>query len=242
MKKIPLLLLCFLVPMLCAGQQPTAASTAPAADKPVWNVRLEMLMVELPQDKALALLPDLNDDTKIEAACARIMEAIGRKEATLIGYPVIHSLSGDKATAETIDEIVYPTQFQPPQTPQNITITSSDSALTPLNISVCPTGFEKRNAGVTVEYEAVVKPGGKWINVNIQPQHVLFQGYEWFEAAKTMTTSSSIPQPRFFTPKVSTSLLVRNGQRVLFGVHQLKQPEGRIELDVLRVDATSTDD
>ena len=47
-----------------------------------------------------------------------------------------------------------------------------------LNISACPTSFEKRNAGVTIEYEAVVEHDGKWINVSIQPQHVVLQGYE----------------------------------------------------------------
>lgn len=199
-------------------------------------------MVELPQAKALALLPDLNDDAKIDGACAQIMEAIGRKEATLVGYPVVHSLSGDKATVETIDEILYPTQFQPPQMPQNITLTSSDTVLDDLNISACPTGFEKRNAGVTVEYEAVVRPGGKWINVNIQPQHVVFQGNEQFEVGKTVKIDAVLAQPKFFTTKVSTSLLVRNGQRVLLGVHQLKSPENRIEFDVLKISTTLTGD
>ena len=111
-----------------------------------------------------------------------------------------------------------------------------------LNISACPTAFEKRNAGVTVEYEAVVRPNGKWIDVNIQPQHVVLQGYEWFEVGKTTKINSALPQPKFFTTKVSTSLLVRNGQRVLLGVHQLKGPEGRLELDVLKVSATLVGD
>ena len=199
-------------------------------------------MVELPQDKALALLPDLNDDAKVDAAYDRIMAAVGRKEATLIGCPVVRSLSGQRATAETIDEIVYPTQVQPPQLPQNLTVTSSDAALDDLNVSACPTSFEKRNAGVVVEYEAVVKPDGKWIDVNIQPQHVVLQGYEKFEVGKTVKIEAALQQPKFFTTKVSTSLLVRNGQRVLLGVHQLKGPENRVELDVLKVSATLVGD
>ena len=247
MKRLLLLLLCLSAPLLACGQQTpaTALGVESSLDprKPVWSVRLEMLMVELPQDKALALLPDLNDDAKIDAACDRIMAAVGRKEATLIGCPVVRSMSGEKTTVETIDEIVYPTQFQaPPQPPQTLTVTSSDAVLDALNISACPTSFEKRNAGVTIEYEAVVEHDGKWINVSIQPQHVVLQGYEQFEVGKTVRIDADLRQPKFFTTKVSTGLLVRNGQRVLLGVHQLKAPENRIELDVLKVSATLVGD
>ena len=53
-------------------------------------------MVALPEEKALALLPDLQDDAKIDAAWAQLMEALKRKEATLTGYPVVQTIEGQE--------------------------------------------------------------------------------------------------------------------------------------------------
>jgi len=50
-----------------------------------WNVRVEMLMVDLPQDKALVLLPDLRDPGKIDSAVSEIIDAINDNQAKLIG-------------------------------------------------------------------------------------------------------------------------------------------------------------
>ena len=244
MKNFPLALCCLLSPLLACAQQtpPSPAPQAVVKPAPLWNVRTELLVVDLPQEKALALLPDLRDETKIDGAYVQIIELIQHKEATLVGYPVVQTRSGQKGTSETIDEMIYPTQFQPPVFLSSGATPPFAAAAAAGNLMACPTNFEKRNLGVTLEIEPVVGPGGKWIDLNLQPQHVVFEGFDWFETGKNDKTTASLPQPRFFTTKVSTSFMVRNGQRVLCEMHKLLKPEGQVELFILQATTSQVGD
>src|SRR3954470_19886201 len=62
-----------------------------------WMVRVEVLMVQMPQAQALALLPGLRDADTADEAFAKVMAAIEQKQATLVGYPVVRALDGLKS-------------------------------------------------------------------------------------------------------------------------------------------------
>ena len=87
---------------------------------PAWNVRVEMLMVAMPQEKALALLPDLRAPEKIETAMVAVFTALEHKEALLMGYPEVITVDGQRGTSETILEKRYPTEFNPPVEPLDV--------------------------------------------------------------------------------------------------------------------------
>ena len=82
-------------------------------------------MAALPQDKCLALLPDLRDPNKIDAAVTKILASIARKEAILTGYPLVQAVDGKRGTSETSLEKRYPTEYTPPQIPQTFPIAES---------------------------------------------------------------------------------------------------------------------
>jgi hypothetical protein len=48
-------------------------------------------------------------------------------------------------------------------------------------------------------------------------------------------------QPEFATQKLSGSLIVRSGRRVLLGVHKLSLPAGQIEFSILKAVAIPTE-
>src|SRR4051812_42382917 len=101
---IPAIVLCSSAAFAADRSMDDSSPQARGAKDSEWNVRVEVLMVALPQDKALALLPDLRDPARIESAVAQIFAAIDRKEATLMGYPIVQTKDDERGVAETIIE------------------------------------------------------------------------------------------------------------------------------------------
>src|SRR4051812_29049649 len=77
-------------------------STGSEAEKLSWNIRVEVLMVALPQEKALLLLPALRDEQKIDGAVGELLAMVAKKEAMLMGWPMIWAKSGTRASVESI--------------------------------------------------------------------------------------------------------------------------------------------
>jgi hypothetical protein len=217
-----------------AEDKPSPSAPAP---EPKWDVRVEVLMVALPQEKALALLPDLRNPAKIDRAVAQIMPAIGRKEATLMGLPMVVTHSGQRAVTEAVLEKRYPTEFEPPQVPQTVVIGPPAPAEKPKMDVAIPTAFETRNMGATLEVEPVVSPNGEWINLNLVPQRVDLLGFDSYDAVSIAVGTAKIDQPKFTTAKVTTSLSLRSGQHCLIAIHKLAQPEGHLEFFILQATA-----
>lgn len=208
--------LCISFGLLHADEPKPAASTPTPQAK--WNVRVEVFMVALPEEKALALLPDLRDDAKIEAACTQLLDAVKRKEARLTGYPVVYSNDGQRARSATSAEKIYPTQYD-------------DSA--------SPTNFEKRNMGPELDVECRASANGEWIQLTVEIQRTELLQFEPYEVAPKEGRLPKVDQPLFFCAKDTQQLALHNGQRVLIGVHKLVKQEGDMELFILQATATA---
>ena len=93
-----------------------------------------------------------------------VIRALNQKKGVdLLSAPRVTTRSGQKAIIEIIREFRYPTEFDPPQIPQNFggggnggtgTTQINSFPVTPTT----PTSFETRNTGVTLEVEPVVGP------------------------------------------------------------------------------------
>ncbi len=146
-----------------------------------------------------------------------------QKGVDLLSAPRVTTKSGQKATIEIIREFIYPTQFQPPQIPQNfgnsnlgsnsggvfnaltglVTGGSSNAGTFPVTPTT-PTNFEKRNTGVTLEVEPVIGPDNYTIDLNLQPQVVDFDGFVNYGSPiqTTSTNALGITQTNVITPNV----------------------------------------
>lgn len=234
---------CFVVTVLfgcvafAAGKPNQESGQAQTQPDPQWNVRVEVLMAAMPQANALALLPDLRDPAKIEGAVNEILKAIDHNEGTLMGYPVVQTLDGDRGVAEDISELIYPTEFDPPMVPSTVTLPTAITG-TADNYAI-PTAFETRNVGSTLEVEPRVIGNGEWISLNLVPQLVQFICFDSYKSGKAMDGKPlTVDQPRFFTTRATMSLKVRNGQRCLIGVFKLVVPANNLEFFILQAIAT----
>ncbi|EDY19227.1 hypothetical protein CfE428DRAFT_3404 [Chthoniobacter flavus Ellin428] len=215
---------------------PGRAGNAPAPSDSKWTVIAECQMVTLPQKLAWPLLPDLGDDEKIDAAWAKLQQMIEQGQATLVANLSVRGDTEQKMIAEEIREVRYPTEFTPPQIPQEIRL-EKNAAYKDLPITgACPTAFETRNVGATLELEPKVSDDGQWIALGIAVQHVRFLRFHKYDIGVVHSGEHQyIEQPFFSTLSDTFALHLHTGQRVLLGLHKIPEDEANMELFFLRV-------
>jgi hypothetical protein len=233
---------------VCLGDRAFSQSEPPPG-----QIRVEMLVVRLPEAKAVELQPELIDPQRAKAARDKLLAMIKGKEAELVDWPVLWARSGDRVVSENIRELRYPTShdelLRAPAKPANPAPefvekpgappagARKDGAGAgqpaepgPRIIGGAPTHFETRNVGVTLEMEATISEDKKSVQGQVAPQHVIFQGFrqEKVEVVDKFTMVVSVPE--FHTVKTSSNFKVPSGQPHLLGFFRVPKPEGTVEL------------
>ncbi len=219
------------------------AATEGALEPPAWEIIAECQMVMLPQKAALPLLSDLGDDAKIEAAFTTLQQMIDRGEATLAANLVARGLAGHNLASESVEELRYPTAFDPPQLPTDIPKEKPADFLKAWPVvGITPTAFETRKIGTIFELQAtLVSPDGQWISADATPQHVRFLRYSKYDGGLLASGEHlSVDQPLFATLRNTCSLRVHAGQRLLMGVHKVPGEENTMELFIVRIRTQKT--
>lgn len=126
-----------------------------------------------------------------------VIRALDQKKGIdLMSAPKVTTKSGLKAVVSIVREFIYPTDFDPPQIPQEqgdeASVSVGGTVLTGTEIfsaepgfnfpngiitPTTPTGFETRNTGVTLDVLPTVGPDGYTIDLEITPEVVDFDGF-----------------------------------------------------------------
>ena len=201
-------------------------------------------MIVVSESRMLALMPELLDDARIEAAGKKLETMIAKGEAKLAANLLVRAESGTRGVAESVREFRYPVQFDPPSMPYDL---PKENPLEVLKawpaVAITPRDFQTRNIGATLELESVIEANGARIYADVVPQHVLFLRWDKFDAGVLANGKRlTVDQPQFFTMKTTFSMEFRNGQMALVGMHKLIEPEGSFELVLLRISARQQKD
>ena len=236
---------------------PIAPDPAPnAPEKREFNneplVRVDVLMISVPEQKALPLIRQLRDSAQFAAAEMALLEMVVRKEANLEGWPEITTHSQMRAVTESIVEQRYPIEFDvqgpaavPPDPPAVPKPGAAKPSARPIDepvaqaqntSGVIPTTFETRNTGATLEAEPIVSPDRTAITISLSPQLVRFERFTEFSAGTSPKgDKQTVSQPIFATSKVTTTLSLRDGERRLIHVGKATEDHSRIDLFILGV-------
>ena len=155
-----------------------------------------------------------------------------KKGVDLMSAPSIMARSGQRAKVEVIREFIYPTEYDPPEIPNQIGgggggggggVSINLIPVTPAN----PTAFETRNTGVTLEVDPVLGADEFTIDLSLSPEVVEFDGFinygtpifspSLFGTSTQLLTSNRILMPVFSTRKVTTQVTIWDGQTVAIG-------------------------
>ncbi|MBL9115485.1 MAG: hypothetical protein JNJ83_10810 [Verrucomicrobiaceae bacterium] len=163
----------------------------------------------------------------------------------LVSAPSVVTRSGQKAEVRIGREFPYPTEFDPPEIPQQVgsfpvggntqVITGNNNGpVTPTT----PTTFEVKHVGSLLEVEPVISPDGRTVDLVIAPTNTEFEGFiDYGSDIRTGSTSevydplgfylgdtevpyivdNPILQPVFRKSSITTSVTVWDGQTVVLG-------------------------
>ncbi|MDP0490958.1 MAG: type II and III secretion system protein [Verrucomicrobiota bacterium JB023] len=182
-----------------------------------------------------------------EGQVQMIMRGLAQKKGTdIMTAPSVIARSGETATIEIIREFIYPTEYEPPELPNQVGATGStdglgsSSGIFPVTPST-PTAFETRNTGVTLEIQPTIGASDFVIDLRFAPEIVEFEGFinygspitspasDVFGNAISVTiTENRIEMPVFASRRVNTGLTIYDGHTVAVG--------GLMREDVQRVE------
>jgi general secretion pathway protein D len=155
--------------------------------------------------------------------------------ADLLSAPRVTTRSGVNAQIQVVREIIYPTEFETTQPQFN----ESGNVTTPPVVT--PGSFETRETGVILNVTPTVGPDGYTIDLVMVPE--VSELVDWIQYGSSIsipradpvtglfsgdqTFVFNIPQPVFASRKVTTSIVIWDGQTVVMG--------GLIREDLVRV-------
>ncbi|HYF36305.1 MAG TPA: Amuc_1098 family type IV pilus outer membrane protein, partial [Prosthecobacter sp.] len=151
----------------------------------------------------------------------------------LLVKPSVVTKSGQKATVQVVREMIYPTEFDPPQIPTTISpppvIIIGVPWVAPPMVATpaTPTAFEMRRVGVVLDVEPVISEDGRTIDLTITPEVTDFIGFvNYGSPIRSVNTTGTdfleitenrIFQPIFSTRKIVTGVKVWDGATVVLG-------------------------
>ena len=173
-----------------------------------------------------------------------VLRALDQKKGTdLLSAPSVTTRSGLPAKIEIIREFIYPTEYDPPELPNQVGSNYgggggggdilpgglgqvSSFPVTPAT----PTAFEMKPVGVSMEVDPTVSPTGFTIDLNLSPEVVEFEGFINYgnpitspaidalgRPTQVVITENRIEMPVFSTRRVKTQVTVWDGQTVAIG-------------------------
>ena len=179
------------------------------------------------------------DSTAFRGEVQKLIEA---DKAELKELVTINTRSGQRAKTESINEVIYPTEFDPGEVTAVSGREYKDDGTTkatqfaPVEKSKYPhpggypnpTAFEMRPVGVTLEVDPVVGADNETIELNIAPEIVKLVGENvWQEPLIDGEPVATVRQPIFNTMKSTTAVTVLNGKYCFFDVQQPVDEEGK---------------
>lgn len=166
-----------------------------------------------------------------------------KKGVDVNASPSVTTKNGLKATVEVTRELIYPTEFDPPQLPQGGGGAGGGGTSGLIATPTTPTAFEMRKTGVELEVEPVIADDGS-VELTITPSLTEFEGFVNYgspifspassnfqiltTAANVQTivpflsperllTPNKILQPIFKSQKVTTGVKIWDGATVVLG-------------------------
>ena len=177
-----------------------------------------------------------------------LMRGLSQKKSTdLMTQPATVTRSGQTARVEIIQEFIYPTEYEPPELPNQVggeqffdpltgNIVGQNAGITPITPAM-PTAFEKRDVGVILEVNPVVSADRRYIELALKPEVVTFDGFINYgtpissggsssfnfngqtsnSAVFGEVTSNRILQPVFSIIRADTSITIADGATIVLG-------------------------
>ena len=185
------------------------------------NIHLMFEFIEV----SLADFSDWLTDHRLNSDATELRSTVQKwskeDKALVFETVVIQARSGQRAKAESIAEVIYPTEYDPSEIPNKLS--NIHNLVESPTTALSSTAYETRNVGVTVEVDPVVNSGGKTISLNMAPEIVRrLENLTWPNDGVDPKFQAEMPQ--FYTAKITTQVEAKAGVPTLVGTIRLPEP------------------
>ena len=195
------------------------------------QIRVQAEFIEVSHEQLTELLfaPKVPaNDTDLRKQLAQLVKD---GKAGIVETLLCTARSGQKATTESIEEFIYPTEYEPAELPEDIQRqgqgrqNQNHPAAIPPSVPL-PTAFETRNLGSTLEIEPTLSEDNKIIDLRFVPEIVYHVGNTVWAEWKGEHGNSPIQMPTIYTLRVNTSVTLADGQTMLVAALSPKNKDG----------------
>ncbi len=196
------------------------------------QIRVQVEFIEVSHEKLTELMfgetPAAND-VELRKQVAALVQG---GKASILETMLCTARSGQKATTESIEEFIYPTEYEPATLPENAQVNKKDDANAAKSVrrdpatGPTPTAFDTRNLGSTLEIEPTLNEDGSIIDLRFVPEIVYHVGNEIWAEWKGKHGNSPVQMPKFYVLRINTSVTLADGKPMLVAALSPKDGNG----------------
>ena len=193
------------------------------------QVRVQVEYIEMSLEQMTALMEDPNLSKNDVLLRKRITELTKENKAEILETQILVARSGEKSTSESVQEFIYPTEYEPAEMPSTVKIENGAEEKAQnkeLATGPTPTAFETRNLGSTLEVEPTIGANNQYIDIRLAPELVYHVKNTVWAEWNSKYGEANIVMPIFYTLRVTTSVTVYNGQPCLLAALSPKDDKG----------------
>ncbi len=195
-------------------------------------IRVQVEFVEVSHEQLTELMFGKNPAANDAELRKQIAGLVKDGKATVLETMLCTSRSGQKATSESIEEFIYPTEYEPATLPENVQVNKKEDAEAvktvrrDLATGPTPTAFDTRNLGSTLEIEPTLSEDGKIIDLRFVPEIVYHVGNEIWAEWKGEHGNSPIQMPTMYAIRINTAVTLAAGKPMLVAALSPKDEKG----------------
>jgi len=211
---------------------PTPSEPAPAEPAPANNdsrqIRVQVEFIELAHEQFTALMsaehPAANDGTLRK----QVGELVANSKATIVESMLCTAKHGQTSKSESIEEFIYPTEFEPSQIPAHPNNGTGIMTIEPHDPAVGPTAsaWETRNLGSTLEIQPSLSDDNKLVNLRLVPELVYHVGNQLWSEWKDAHGTANVQTPTFYTLRLNTRVVTGVDEYLLAAALSPKNKDG----------------
>ena len=209
------------------GDDPFAPGKDPAGKPGHVRVQIKLIETSSPELNKIINLP-IPAQQNLYTPIQKLMQ---EGKARLIHEVLIIARSGKKAVVESIREMIYPTEYEPPGS-FPLTTTPSNSSLLSTVPSLRPsyyTAFETRNTGDVLEIELALSDDRKYIDLRISHERIFHKRDITWVTHKDRWGNANVFFPEFDTYRTNTAITLRNKQPRFISTFTPKTKDGKLD-------------
>ncbi len=196
------------------------------------QIRVQVEFIDVSHEQFTELMFGPKNSTNDGELREKVATLVKDGKATMVETMLAIARSGQKATSESIEEFIYPTEYEPASMPEKIEIKDKEAAesakVGPRDFATgpTPTAFETRNLGSTLEIEPTLGSDEKFIDLRFVPEIVYHVGNTVWAEWKDQYGNCPVQMPTMYVVRINTGVTLATGQYCLVAAVSPKSKEG----------------